>query len=1133
MVVSILARQTDYGLFLSGLAFALLAVLCYSLDRRNDRPLTWGLLAVFGVLHALNEWVGLLALGLGASITFAVLKPLLILSSFAVLVEFGRVNTFPNGSRRVGRQIHVALLVLASLGAIGGIKGLLIAFGCVWGGAGAIWAGWAFLLTWRYRRKDGRYLVSVGAMLTLYALITTSVTIVGLLRPSFVGGNDSIRAAMDCIVQLVRSLLAAGIIAALWEYRQSFRRDESLELYGRSNALHGRCMVMALLAVLAGGWVVTDVVDRKSDRQMRDYLLSRTRAVASAINPESIHHLTGTPADANSQAFNQLREKLTAICNCQDDVRYIYLMGIRNGQAFFYLDAQPDRCPDPNTLVKPGDPYVEASSDLLRLFTNGRAMVEGPLPDQWGVWVSGLAPILDPQSQGVRAVMGMDVDARAWTRRIALQRLICIALTMLISVILTGFFAAWQMAGDSAFRIAASERRFRFLVEGSPNAISLFDEDGRFLSINRAGLDGMGIAENKLLRQRFVDIWPKSTRPVVEDAVRRALAGEKNSFEADFVRPDGRTVTWWVDLNPIVDDNGQIHRLVGISSNTTDRRRAQEELRQAKEAAEKLNHQLAESIERANRLAFEAAAASAAKSDFLANMSHEIRTPMTAILGYADLLVEPNLTPEDHAEAVRIIQRNGEHLLGVINDILDLSRIEAGKMPVERIRCSPLQILEDVQSLMHVRAQAKGLRFDIECIGRIPETICTDPMRLRQILINLVGNAIKFTEAGGVRVITRLVHASADNPTSETPAAQDPTHEALLQFDVLDTGIGMADEQIKELFKPFTQADMSTTRKYGGTGLGLTISKRLARMLGGDITAESRLQEGSAFRVTVATGSLEGIRLIDSSFAPALTCPDDTPPAPSSFEPRVGAACRVLLAEDGPDNQRLISHLLRRTGAEVVLAENGQVAVETAIAAKEGGRPFSIILMDMQMPIMDGYRAASLLRSRGYQGPIVALTAHAMSGDRRKCIEAGCNDFATKPIDRHQLIAVMEKWCKDVQPVATTATNVPAVLLSEFKDDPDMAELVQVFVQGLSDRVAAIERALEEENLETLADIAHQLKGTGGGFGYPSITKAAGLLEQAIKTRSGLDELHRKVNELVALCRSARAGIGCEHIRTD
>ncbi|MEE8452226.1 MAG: ATP-binding protein, partial [Thermoguttaceae bacterium] len=382
----------------------------------------------------------------------------------------------------------------------------------------------------------------------------------------------------------------------------------------------------------------------------------------------------------------------------------------------------------------------------------------------------------------------------------------------------------------------------------------------------------------------------------------------------------------------------------------------------------------------------------------LANMSHEIRTPMTAILGYAEtLLTEGDITkaPPQRIEAIRTIIRNGEHLLHLINGILDLSKIEAGKLKLEQVHYSPFQLAYEVTSLMDVKADAKGLPLTLKVAGKIPKTIRTDPTRLRQILINIVANAIKFTAVGQVCLEISIVEATDANP--------------LIRFDVRDTGIGMTEQQTGKLFRAFSQVDASTTRKFGGTGLGLAISKRLAEMLGGDITVTSEAAKGSTFRVTVATGPLDDVPMIDPQ--DCIGCDRATPERQlSANTPPEKLDCRVLLAEDGPDNQRLISFILEKVGARVTLAEDGRVACEKATQASHTDEPFDVILMDMQMPVMDGYEATRKLRTDGYTGPIIALTAHAMDGDREKCLQAGCDNYASKPIDREELIAMVSQY---------------------------------------------------------------------------------------------------------------------------
>ena len=401
--------------------------------------------------------------------------------------------------------------------------------------------------------------------------------------------------------------------------------------------------------------------------------------------------------------------------------------------------------------------------------------------------------------------------------------------------------------------------------------------------------------------------------------------------------------------------------------------------------ARSMTSTIRESELRQRTLALQADSANQSKSEFLANMSHEIRTPMTAILGYSEILEENLVSEESESsrEAIAAITRSGKHLMVLINDVLDLSKIESGKFDVNIELCSAAEIVQDVFQSLRNGASKKGLELSIKYSTEVPSLVKTDGYRVRQILINLVGNAIKFTDQGSVTIVI----------------GADDEH---VWFGIRDTGVGITKSDIESLFEPFEQVDSSMTRRHEGTGLGLTISKHLATMLGGDIFIESQEGVGSEFRLEIPAD-------YPSNMPTTSMFTGESEPEPAQIAVGASDGCpvtlrgRVLLVEDGIDNQKLISRLLRKVGLDVEVRENGQLAVDLL----REDHSFDLVLMDMQMPVLDGYGAARELRERGNTIPIVALTAHAMAGVRQECIDAGCNDYVSKPIDREKLYEII------------------------------------------------------------------------------------------------------------------------------
>jgi PAS domain S-box-containing protein len=601
----------------------------------------------------------------------------------------------------------------------------------------------------------------------------------------------------------------------------------------------------------------------------------------------------------------------------------------------------------------------------------------------------------------------------------------------------------------------------RSLIESNIDALMTTDPSGIVTDVNKQMEALTGCTRDELIGAPFKSYFTDPER--AEAGIKLVLSQKKvTDYELTACARDGKQTVVSYNATTFYDRGRTLQGVFAAARDVTERKRVEAELQQAKAAAE---------------------SASQTKSDFLASMSHEIRTPMHAIIGIADLLAKTPLSPEQN-NYVQIFRRAGDNLLNLINDILDLSKVEASQLELERTGFSLKDLLEKVREMVAIRAQEKGLALVCEIAPEVPPDLMGDPTRLRQVLLNLLGNAIKFTECG--EVVLRVTQDA------------DATAASSVRFTISDTGIGIPREKLGSVFERFTQADSSTTRRYGGSGLGLTISKRLVELMGGCIRVESDVDRGSVFSFTVPLEMLAGA----TPRATASTSVDSEPPL---------AALHILLVEDSTDNRTITVAYLQGTPYQVEIAENGAIAYEKFIVGH-----YDLVLMDRQMPVMDGLSATRAIRvwertNHRPPTPIIALTASALREDQAKCMAAGCTAYLTKPIKQEVLLQAIKEHSIGA-PLSSKEEGGRKDTIF-VRANPKFTDLIPGFLQNRRHDVIAMQDALNRGDFEAVESLGHGMRGAGGSWGFQGITDIGAALEQAAKS-TDTDASRKWVGEL-------------------
>lgn len=856
-----ISAQLDYIYFFYGLAFIILAAVCFVLSSRMREGLPWTVLGGFSIIHGLNEWLDLMALSVGDNDAFQAVRLLLLIISFLCLVEFGRAGMRAVVGKGPGRWIFLPLLVVSILGALLGLQGLNVSSRYALGLVGGLWSAWVLCYTRDSFGKRPRSLVFAGLCMAIYAVVAGFIVPKVGFFPASLLNQEAILVLLGVPIQMFRGLLAMAIAASIWRYLNHRRQQEAEQAGIKPNIYPVWKIFTPILAILVAGWVATE------------------------------------------------------------------------------------------------------QGDLL---------------------------------------------ARDWQANVALFRLFPIIITMLVSLLLALFFLVLQRFHEATAEVQSSQHLYYTLVEGSPGVIGLFDRAGKFLTMNRKGLQALGLEDGDIAGRSFGDIWPSTSQVAIADAVERALDGTRSSLEADYLSPGGKPSTWEISLNPIVDQQGEINRFVSIANDITDRKE-----RELAEAANK------------------------AKSEFLASMSHEIRTPMNAIIGMADLLWESPLNPEQR-QYVQVFRTAGENLLNLINSILDFSKVETGQLVLENIQFNLREMIDRTCEVMAVRAHRKNIELICQITPDVPSGLLGDPGRLQQILLNLIGNAIKFTDQGEVVVTARCITGCLSEGKT---AAGEVLTESRLQFTVADTGIGIPPEKQGVIFERFTQVDSSTTRKYGGTGLGLAITKQLVELMGGQIELKSEAGKGSLFTVEIP------FEVSNEQTSQKLLVPKEL------------RGLRTLIIDDNSTNRLILREMLNRWGAKVADVDNGPAGLQALRKAVQGGQPFQLVLLDCRMPGMDGFSVAEeIRRESGLAGmTVMMLTSDNRHGDATRALTLGMSGYLVKPVKMADLEKAIQQALSGAAVPAPAADQVgvrepsPAghpvrrILLAE--DSEDNRLLIQAYLK--------------------------------------------------------------------------------------